>query len=698
MLLGAAGLLIPVIIHLIGRRRAKVVRFAALDFLIGSKRKTAKRLRLRELLLLVVRALICLAIPVALAKPFTSCEAPGPAVVRGPQAAVLVIDNSFAVGHVSEGRSLLSRAKEHALSILEQLGPDAEVAIVVAAEGADNPAELSRDHLRLRDSITSLGAGNRPADTTTALRRAAQLLASAEHERRTIFLLSALAATGFRDDPPWPAGRGPQLVVVDLVNPVGRDKDEVPPNLAIVDVDVERDPSSGSRGIRVVTKVTNHGSEEIKEHEIRLRIGEAVVARGLLTVGPGERQSKQFLATIPPDRRFSDIVVELDDDPLIIDNRRYLRTELREEVHVLLVNGDPHTIRHQDELFYLEAALRPGDRADSGTTLTTATVDELSELELDEFDVVVLANVRAMANERVSRVAAWVKRGGGLLVAPGNNVDADAYNKTMQPLLPQTLKDAIEVAYGSKGSERSERALRLTKWEAEHPVFSIFGKDAPGLRDARFHTVMLLGPTTKVDNRKVLARYTNAGVALVEARSGAGRLMLFTSTLDRDWNDLVIHPGYLPLMQQLVRYLARKQDQRARELLYVGRSALLRVAGNETRLEIRAPDRSRQLIEGERLEGRKYVRFTETDQPGFYRVFSAGKSGEPQPRVEADFAVNVDPRGSDLRPVDPGLLPTSDSEPGEIRPATHKRRVELWHALAVGLLLLLLVESILTLR
>ena len=695
MLLGAAGLLIPVIIHLIGRRRARVVRFAALDFLIGSRRKTAKRLRLRELLLLIVRALICLAIPVALAKPFASCEAPGPAVERGPQAAVLIIDDSFAAAHTHEGRSLLMRAKEHALSVLEQIGPEAQVAIIRAAEGSDSSAELTRDHLRLRDTITVMKASNRPADTTTALRRAAQLLANAEHERRTIFLISALAATGFRDEPPWPAGTGPELVVVDLVD---REKQELPGNLAITDVEVERDPSSGTRGVRVVAKVANFDAQAVEKHEIRLRVGDAVVARGLLSLDPSERKSKQFLATIPAGSRFSDVVVELASDPLVIDNQRYIRTELREEVHVLLVNGDPHTVRHQDELFYLEAALRPGDRADSGATLTTATVDELSEIELDDLDVVVLANVRAMPAERVSRIAAWVKQGGGLMVALGSNVDADAYNETMQPLLPQTLKDPIEVAYGSKGSERAERALRFTKWESEHPVFSVFTKDAPGLRDARFHTVMLLGPTTRMDGRKVLARYTNAAAALVEARSGSGRLVLLTSTIDRDWNDLVIHPGYLPLMQQLVRYLARKQDQRAGELLYVARSALLPVAPDDTRLEVRAPDGTLAVLEGERIDGRKYVRFAETYQPGFYRVWTAGQSGEPHYRVEADFAVNVDPRGSDLRPVDASLLPVPDPDQAEIRPATHKRRVELWHAIAVGLLLLLLVESLVSLR
>ena len=107
MLLGAAGVAVPVIIHLIGRQRAKVVRFAAIDFLLGTRRETARRFRLRELALLAVRVLICLAVPLVLAKPFAMCTARGPAVTRGPQAAVIVIDDSFATALERDGGRLI---------------------------------------------------------------------------------------------------------------------------------------------------------------------------------------------------------------------------------------------------------------------------------------------------------------------------------------------------------------------------------------------------------------------------------------------------------------------------------------------------------------------------------------------------------------------------------------------------------------
>lgn len=690
MLVGALGLLVPLIIHLIGRRRAKVVRFAALDFLMASKRKTARRLQLRERLLFAVRALVCVAIPLALAKPVTSCRATGPSVERGPQAAVLVIDDSFGAGYQLDGTTLLARAVAAARHLLDQLGPEAEVAVVRASEAADNPGELTREHLRMRDTLGDLQPTARPADLNRALARAAQLLAGSSHARRTVYLLSPLAATALRaGEPPWGEG-GPRLEVVDLRGGAAL------PNRAVVRATVEADPSTGSRGIAVTAEIAAYGGEPADDVAVSLRVADRVVATGTVDLRPGQRQVKRFLATLPPGKRAAAIAVELEGDALPVDDRRWLHTAVRDEIRVLLVNGDPRTTRHDDELFYIEAALRPGDRADTGTAITTITADELAEAELDQFDVVVLANVAALPAERVEPLDRWVRNGGGLMVTLGNRATAEGYRDTMRPLLPQELADPIDATWGAAPDERAGRVLRLTKWEADHPIFAPFSQDAPGLRDASFHRVFLLGPTTDTADRKVLARYTNGAAALVEAARGDGRLLLFTSTIDRDWNDLAIHTGYLPVVQQAVRHLARKQQRRHADDLLVGRGVALPTL-DLARLDVRAPDGKGTVFEGERIAGRAFVRFLGADRPGVYRVLAADDSGATAERDELAFAVNLDPRGSDLTPAPPEALPASGTGEGRGEGA-NTRRVELWHAVAAGLLLLLLLESLLALR
>src|SRR5258707_2425428 len=56
---GAAAVSIPIIIHLLNKRKFKIVDWAAMDFLLDADKKNRRRIRLENLLLLLLR---CLAI------------------------------------------------------------------------------------------------------------------------------------------------------------------------------------------------------------------------------------------------------------------------------------------------------------------------------------------------------------------------------------------------------------------------------------------------------------------------------------------------------------------------------------------------------------------------------------------------------------------------------------------------------------
>jgi hypothetical protein len=494
------------------------------------------------------------------------------------------------------------------------------------------------------------------------------------------------------------------------------------PNVAVTALRADAAPGAGNRGMAFVAEVANFGNATAKV-ELSLSIGERVVARGLLELAAHEKKTKPFIATMPPGTRTAEASVSITPDALAIDNRRWVRASLRDEVRVLVVDGDPRTVRRDDEAFYVEAALRPGDRDDSGTSVRVITAEELAGIDpkarrgavpaisVDDFDVVVLANVPALPAERVGILYDWVRAGGGLLVSSGDHVDPTAYDRTMLKLLPQSLRDPIDTTWGASPDERASRALHLVKWESDHPIFQPFAKDDPGLADANFYKVSLLGPTTDTADggqgddgdgsvtrgeRKVLARFTNGAAALVEASIGSGRTLLFTSTLDQDWNDLPPHKGFLPLIQQAVRHLARKHGPSGQNEHVVGGTVVLPTADLK-KLEIRGPDGIGGAFEGDRITGRSTVRFSKTDRVGGYHVVGTDQTGATDDRDELAFVVNLDPHGSDLAPAPASSLPLSGSS-GGTTPADTTRRIELWHALAAAVLLLLLAEGLLVQR
>jgi hypothetical protein len=195
----------------------------------------------------------------------------------------------------------------------------------------------------------------------------------------------------------------------------------------------------------------------------------------------------------------------------------------------------------------------------------------------------------------------------------------------------------------------------------------------------------------------VVLRFESGAPALVERSVGKGRVLLLATTVDREWTDLPIRPGFLPLMQESARRLVGGSDSEATPAILVGQSRELVLAADDRRLEITRPDGSVWVAKQDRPGTGRTVTFSDTDEPGVYRVAAAGPDGALLPRASDGFVVNVDVRESNPARLPPEkrpdrvLLAAAGGQPP-------KRKVELWHALAGAVIAFVLLESLLTIR
>jgi hypothetical protein len=692
---------VPILIHLIGRSRAKVRQFAALELLLRSERRVARRTKVRQLLLLTLRALAIAAVPLILSKPFVEAQSDLPAAVGGAQSAVLVVDDSLSMSAHRDGKPLLTEARARARRIVAAMGSEAEAALLLGSRGGGAPiAELTADRSRLERAIDAIQPTHRATDLSGALKRAAQILQNAARPERRIYLISDMAAHGFDRDLPWAAGRGPDLVVVDVTDgkPVA--------NHALTELRIEPAPHLGARGVRVSAEVANFAESQLTELPLTLRVDGKPVAKGLISVAPHERAQKRFFHAFSRDDDalgLHDVAVELAPDGLPDDDARQARLEIRRDIRILLVDGDPRSARREDELFYLETALRPGDRDDSQLEVTAVATDDLSRLRLFDYDVVFLCNVKAGFD--AAPLKDYVRRGGGLFLAMGDNIDADAYNAQLADLLPQPLQGTRTVGRLLNAHDDGETPTvgdgeRLQRAERAHAVLApLSGPHADdALKAARFGRYLLFRPTAE-GTHQVLLRFEGGAPALIEGRLGEGRILVFASSIDRDWNDLPIQPAFLPLMQQAARYLARAPLEEAEPPLTVGQRHDIGLTNGDSRVEVAMPSGSRRLFDKERVAGRRLLGFTETEEPGVYQVSVAGADGVMRPRPAATFVVTLDPAESDPTPLVKERIAALKAGGGATAGArAPKRRVELWHALGAALLLLLLGEALLLRR
>lgn len=205
-LLAGLSVAVPVFLHLFQRHQTRRLSFPALRYLERTEKEHARRIRLRQLLLLLSRVVALLVVVGAGARlVFLGRGASHP-----PTAVVVVLDNSLSSGLVVGETRVLDQLKELALATVDAAGDEDRFWLIRAGAPWEPALPGSRDDARA--SITQTDASDAAGDLGAALSRAVGLLENAEQEHREIHLLSDLQASAFSLPGDAPGGELPVIV------------------------------------------------------------------------------------------------------------------------------------------------------------------------------------------------------------------------------------------------------------------------------------------------------------------------------------------------------------------------------------------------------------------------------------------------------------------------------------------------------
>src|SRR5207245_11563917 len=270
---GLLAIALPILVHLFNQRRPRPLSFGAIEFVLRSQRQRARRLRLRQIVLLALRCLLIAAVALALARPSIKPRGVQAAQATGPQATALVLDASLSMRYRIGSRTLFEKARSEALAALDRLGPDepATVGLCAGSSGfaGAGMAAPSFDRLAARRLLQSAQPTYLSADLTGCMAAAAKALGESPVAGKRIIAFSDLAAHGIRLDappplvpppagaPPGAPGIKPNVVLVDAAQ--GSDL----PNAAVIAIAVRPSASLGARGYEVVATLGNHSHQPV---------------------------------------------------------------------------------------------------------------------------------------------------------------------------------------------------------------------------------------------------------------------------------------------------------------------------------------------------------------------------------------------------------------------------------------------------
>ena len=709
----------PIIIHLLNRRRFKVVEWAAMEFLLASSRKNYRRIRIEQLLLLALRVLLIVVLVLLVARPVVRRQALG-AVAEQRRFVLLVVDTSMSMGYRDGSMASYDRALAFAEELMASLR-EGDTWALVAAVGRGRVAvqepsfdleaaraAVARDRLPLSDSDGSI---------PRALEAAEEILARVQVPVKDIYVVTDLQRASWLG----PTGavsaedaeRAKRLAKAARVLLVDVGAAE-PSNLAVASLvtDASLVVAGGESLLRA--EVANYGAATAGGVSVNFLVDGFRQQRSEpRSIAPGGTAQWDFRHVFRTPGAHT-VTAELDPDNLAKDDSRFLALDVRDNIPVLCVDGEPGTDAFTGETDYLRRSLRPGDGAEKGVSLFQPEVvspDALSAAELPRYDAVVLANVEKLGEPTVATLESYVRDGGALVVFLGDKVDRDFYNRVLyrggQGVLPCSLGDAVGDADDRK------QAAHISDELTDHPFVRLFREQKViKLSSPLFFRYYRLENAEDQKGVRVVARFGNGAPAIIEGERGRGRVVVFASSADDEWNDMPSWPAYLTLLQEVMAQVAR--DPGATRNVTVGEPIVRHVSpeqfGKPVQL-LRPGDSKPVVLAATASGGLLAVTYDVTDRAGVYELSLQGdvqgKAADRLDRRQDFFAVNVPARESDVRRISEAELrrafPGFDFEyqRGGVRrapAAAPGEGGELWRSLAYALLGLVLLESILAQR
>ena len=529
-LFGLAAGILPILIHRLIQKKAIPRTFSAVRLLLRSQRMVARPQRLKHLLLLCLRVLAVMSLVVLMARPVLTQQGLLTSGNKGGK--IILLDNSLSMGfREGDGEDRFHSAKKAAEEVIKDL--KGQVILIPTAPVLSKVSSNEEvrwmgpeEALRALSSISlSFGRG----DPISALNRAYGKLKDLKMEKE-ILIISDLTHGDWERLNPSKLNLSPSEVPVTFLRIGGEKRDS---NLGIKRVElVEGDGVVGVPGRMEVT--VSNLSDMSQSTLVQLYLSGVKVDQKSVDVKSGEdgRASFELFLERPG---WVNGEARLSGDRLSIDDVFYFSLKVREKVRVLIVDGDPRTSLRTSESYYVVNALHPGGLERSPFLTRVVTEEGLASVDLKSYEALLLLNV---SHPQASRLSSFLESSKPVFIFLGDRVLPEEYNKI--PLFPWRIREVVD---------RQEKIAQVDEHHSSLKSFS--GAEGGSLRNASIRRYF------KIEgSKRNLLTLGNKDPLLVEADREKGRLFLFSSSADLDWNDLPLKAAYLPLIQGLLKETA----------------------------------------------------------------------------------------------------------------------------------------------
>ncbi len=698
LLMGAFALAIPIIVHLLNRRRFKRIKWAAMRFLEVSLERNQRRMKVEDWILLLLRLAIVALIVLALSRPASSwIKSTG---LGSTVAASIIVDSSASMQRIDQDSTLtrFQIAKNTAMKALDSIPKGSSSSVLFAANSQGlGIKEPSHDKKRITNTINDAKSSDRGSDLFPAIQASINSLNNSPSTQRELIIITDGESSAWKQfESISRALNENKENIKTTIALVGNAPDE---NIAITSLSQKTPIVSVGQPMRLSVGVTNFGELEINDLSLQISINEnnSGLPINIESIKPNEEKIITTFVEIdsPGYLRINAEINHKDSKP--VDNSRQIVIRAIEKIKTLLIDGEPGRSITESETFFLQNALIPvPEELVESFFISTDKVNlgSINDVEIDDYDVIFLANVPDFSEEIITKINNFVKGGGGLVVFPGDNINTSFYN--------QELHEKINLLPASYGKiipeEGSTNSLSLQASGYNHPLVELWNDPGAGtLGDVKTVKAIELVLNDET-NGNVAVQYSSGAAAVIEADVGLGKVYQFSSSADTEWNDLPVKAAFLPIIHRVVGSVISRMDSGLN--IQVGETFVRNVPQswiNKEATIAHSKSETASFISAEKNNQGANIQFEEVNTSGIYDL----KLTEPFELIQ--FSATSDPKESNpeklsepqierLKELSSNFIEAPSLD--DITSALNRKRngAEIWPLLLLTALLLTLLE------
>ena len=599
--------IIPLLIHLIGRQRYYRQEFSTLRFLKQLESDLIRKLKIRQILLLILRILLIILLVLIFARPYRSTRSPGIYVGKG-ETLFLLLDNSLSMQGEIKGRNQLERGTSGIINAAGEIDYPIYIKLIETTKpSVIRDFGLVTGPNEFGQILAGVEVTNRAGDINRALQTIRENVGLHQELNPAVWIASDFQESDFR------VNASLKYLIKEIhcrlicfpVNPVQE-------NAGIVSISVPGQLFRRNQSVLVRGTMCNWNSEE-REVPVSLFLDDQKLGQALLNVPALEENFVSF-EFIPSFTGIQHVRMQIAADALMADNQQFFTLNISEQIRVLIVTQNPENGR------FINRALQADKPLIITTKLTSTGLFPTENLE--NYDLLIFSNVDELSANAQTKLDFYLKMNRGILLFPGNDCTPDRFNALW----------ADGYGFPKWRTTRNAEAgqyLKLGDFDENHPVFNrLLRKRESIVYSPQFYKIPGFSPGK---NQQTIGLYEDNTPFIIETTMDDGRGILVASSPVAGWSNLHL-TGYFPaILNRLVIYLT--QQGAIQPELYCGDtlSIPLTQLNIQSDLVVHTPDDRRIMLP---LRTHGPVLFEDTDLPGFYGIYSGG-------RHVREYAVNI---------------------------------------------------------